>query len=124
MSATRDKNQKSIFVFENFYRRYRESQAQQPSSRNVLKAQDVQSAGLPSADAGAAKASPKVEPYQPPELLGQRRSQKAAGRPELSLRNGGGSGQTNDAPPTHPVATSPFQNAAIQNLKQNLMALN
>ena len=124
-------NEKSIFVFENFYRRYRESQGAEPFTHNVLKARDVRevpAASGPDTPAAASDeaASPeptssvRIEPYQPPELLGRRLARAPGEKPELSLRIGGD--DAGEPPPTHPAA-NPFQDAAIQNLRQNLQAL-
>ena len=129
MSATRDKSQKTTFVYSNLYQLYRKGKeaakaADLPVGLSVdasMTANDQKSYfALPSTvlkagDANVATAasvakapSPRVEPYNPPELLGKRivqRSETALVEVEKST-------------------ALPASDAAIQSLRQNLKTLN
>ena len=116
MSATRDKSQKTAFVYSNLYQLYRKGQeaaanaqaqpAEQtrqdvfqlpgtlPSEKNVLKSHDLK-----------AEAAPVVSAYQPPSLLSKRIVEK----PQALQQAQSG---------------MPAQSAAIQSLKENLKTLN
>jgi hypothetical protein len=120
MSASRDKTQKTAFVYSNLYQLYRKGkeaamQADVPvsethssvfqlpnatatlaSEKNVLKARDLK-----------AEAAPAVNDYQPPSLLAKRIVEK----PQALQK-----AQNN--------VMMPAQNAAIQSLKENLKTLN
>ncbi|MCM2322429.1 MAG: hypothetical protein NDJ90_04120 [Oligoflexia bacterium] len=108
MSATRDKNQKAMFVYTNLYQLYRkESRKEQVNSeeieslpfvarpnRNILKAEELRAA----AAAPAAAPQPRIEAYNPPAFIGKR-----VERPEY---------------------LAPQRNEAIESLKENLKTLN
>ena len=114
MSATRDKTQKTAFVYSNLYQLYRKGKeaaqtssvlttaaseerksyfqlpGSMPSEKNVLKSADL-----------SAQTAPKVNPYTPPSFITKRVVQK----PEALQQ------------------ASPVQSAAIQSLKDNLKTL-
>jgi hypothetical protein len=109
MSASRDKSQKTAFVYSNLYQLYRKGkeaavnsnpdifQLPNPagtlaSEKNVLKSGDLK-----------AEAAPTVSAYQPPSLLTKRIVEK---------------------PKALQQAQMPAQSAAIQSLKDNLKTLN
>jgi hypothetical protein len=129
MSASRDKTQKTAFVYSNLYQLYRkgkeaassaevppvptaesESEARQsyfqlPNSMGTLASEKNV---LKSADLKA-EAAPEVNPYQPPSLLAKRIVDKPkAIQPESH----------------HSHLAHPVQSAAIQSLKENLKTLN
>jgi hypothetical protein len=114
MSASRDKSQKTAFVYSNLYQLYRKGQEAAktaepvvdlkkdvfqlpgtlPSEKNVLKSHDLK-----------AEAAPAVSAYQPPSLLAKRIVEKPQALQQAQ-------------------AAMPAQSAAIQSLKDNLKTLN
>lgn len=140
MSASRDKTQKTAFVYSNLYQLYRKgkeaaSSAEIPSmpapesgpeSKPESKYDALQSYFqlpnpmgtlaseknvLKTADLKA-QAAPEVSPYQPPSLLAKRIVEKPKA---IQL-------ESNHSHPAHPA--HPVQSAAIQSLKENLKTLN
>ena len=127
MSATRDKSQKTTFVYSNLYSLYRkgkEAAAQSnvseapsaepayfamPSERNVLKTADLKR-----------EAGVKIEAYKPTELLSKRIEANAAiAAQQASVRIAA------VAPARLPAGkpTNSTPDAALSSLKQNLQSL-
>jgi hypothetical protein len=122
MSATRDKSQKTTFVYSNLYQLYRKGKVaageasvsvesrssyfEIPSESNVLKVGDLK--------AEARANALKVDPFSPPELIGKRLDVRAA-ESRLQVVS------PERIPLGKPV--SPASDSAVFSLKQNLIAL-
>lgn len=100
MSATRDKSQKTTFVYSNLYRLYQDGreaarEAEVPASGRVLKVHDIHAEPL------------AVKPFKPAEFLEKRVTRPTALPPH--------------AVPLRPVESS---SQALESLKGNLKKLN
>jgi hypothetical protein len=121
MSATRDKNQKTTFVYSNLYHLYKKGKdaaagqpiAVSPSRLSASQGQVLKTDALTASQMGAQirvepKAEPVISPYTPVELLGKR-----VERPAIL-----------PAAKTIPAAPALPSNTAIDSLKDNLKSLN
>jgi hypothetical protein len=118
MSASRDKSQKTAFVYSNLYQLYRKGKEAAQNANPAESLQDVRNdifqlpnpAGTLASEKNVlksgdlkAEAAPTVSAYQPPSLLTKRIVEK---------------------PKALQQAQMPAQSAAIQSLKDNLKTLN
>lgn len=128
MSATRDKSQKTTFVYSNLYQLYRKgkeaateasvpvesksSYFEIPSERNVLKAGDLK----------AESATLQVDRFNPPELTAKRLEARAIhARQESSISDISIAPKPSRIPVGKPA--SPVPDSALSSLKQNLLDL-